>query len=130
MFGPETKILIVDDMRTMRKIAMKNCKALGFTDLLEAEDGAKAWETLAENPNIGLVISDWNMPNCSGLDLLKRVRADQRFKQLPFLMVTAENEAGQVKEALTAGVSNYLVKPFDADNLKLKLEDCYKKHAA
>ena len=117
-------------MKTMRKIGMKSCKALNFSDFVEAEDGQKAWEVLNDNPDVGLIISDWNMPNCTGLEFLKRVRADSRFKELPFLMVTAENEASQVKEAITAGVSNYLVKPFDPPSLQAKLEMCYKKHAA
>ena len=130
MFTPDTKILIVDDMKTMRKITMKCCNGLNFSEFVEAEDGQKAWEALTQNPDIGLIISDWNMPNCSGLDFLKRVRSDSRFKKLPFLMVTAENEAEQVTEAIAAGVSNYLVKPFSSNSLKLKLEICYKKHAA
>ena len=130
MYDLKTKILIVDDMKTMRKITAKACQGIGFSDFLEAEDGQKAWETLNDNPSVGLIISDWNMPNCTGLDFLKRVRADGRFKTVPFLMVTAENEAGQVKEAILAGVTNYLVKPFSADNLKSKLEECYAKNAA
>ncbi|MGE4133266.1 MAG: response regulator [Bdellovibrionales bacterium] len=127
MFAPSTKILIADDMTTMRKIVGKACKELGFTNLLEAADGQIAWSVLNENPDIGLVISDWNMPNCSGLDLLKRVRADGRFKVLPFMLVTAESEAAQVKEAILAGVDGYVVKPFATDALKTKLSEIHKK---
>ena len=128
MFDPSTHILIVDDMLTMRKLVAKSCKTMGFTQMTEAADGRDAFEKLAAaDPRIGLIISDWNMPNCSGLEFLKRVRAESRFKDLPFLMVTAEAEKSQVVEALKAGVSNYVVKPFTPDALKEKLEAIYSK---
>jgi two-component system chemotaxis response regulator CheY len=112
----------------MRKLVGKTCKDLGFTDITEAADGAKAWEAIMNaTPPIGLVVSDWNMPNSTGIDLLKRVRADSRFQAMPFVLVTAEAEAHQVKEALTAGVDNYVVKPFTPASLKEKLEAVYKK---
>lgn len=129
MFAPTTKVLIVDDMMTMRKLVKKACQGMGFTIFEEAEDGQKAWEKLNANPDIGLVISDWNMPNCTGLEFLKRTRADSRFKKLPFMLLTAEAEAHQVTEAIQAGVSNYVVKPFTPDGLKQKIEQVYKKHA-
>jgi two-component system chemotaxis response regulator CheY len=116
---------------TMRKLVGKTVKELGFTDLTEAADGALAWAALEKaSPPIGLVISDWNMPNLSGLDLLKKVRADARFAKLPFVLVTAEAEQHQVVEAVKAGVSNYVVKPFTAQILKEKLETAHKKHLA
>ncbi|HND85779.1 MAG TPA: response regulator [Pseudobdellovibrionaceae bacterium] len=128
MFDPRTRILICDDMLTMRKLVGKVCKELGFTDLTEAPDGAKGWEALnGANPPIGMIISDWNMPNSTGLDLLKRVRSDSRFSKMPFILVTAEAEQSQVVEAVKAGVSAYVVKPFTADQLKAKLEAVYKK---
>ncbi len=128
MFDPKTRILIVDDMMTMRKLVGKVCKELGFTDLTEASDGAKAWEAISSaSPPFGLVISDWNMPGTSGLDLLKRVRGDSKYGQLPFVMVTAEAEQHQIVEAVKVGVSNYLVKPFTAEALKEKLEAVHKK---
>ena len=128
MFSPGTRVLVVDDMMTMRKLVSKTCKELGFTDITEAADGSLAWEVIANaNPPIGLVISDWNMPNTSGLDLLKRVRADSRFGKLPFVMVTAEAEQHQIVEAVKSGVSNYVIKPFSADVLKEKLEAVHKK---
>lgn len=131
MFDVKIKLLVVDDMLTMRKIVARTCKELGFTDIQEAPDGQKAWEILAApNANIGLVISDWNMPNVTGLDLLKRVRADGNLKGTPFVLVTAESEASQVAEALKAGVDNYIVKPFTPDGLKKKLEDTHKRWAA
>src|SRR6478736_2362286 len=101
MFDVKTRVLVVDDMLTMRKLVSKVCKDIGFTDITEAADGAKAWEAIkSANPPIGLVISDWNMPNCTGLDLLKRVRGDSRLKRLPFILVTAESEKAQIVEAL------------------------------
>jgi two-component system, chemotaxis family, chemotaxis protein CheY len=131
MFDPKTRVLVVDDMLTMRKIVVKVCKDIGFTDLLEAADGAKAWDALAAAaPPVGLVISDWNMPNMSGLDFLKKVRADARFAKLPFILVTAEAEQHQVVEAIKAGVNNYVVKPFTPDQLKDKIEAVHKKVSA
>lgn len=131
MFDPKTQILIVDDMKTMRKLVKKACTDLGFTNFLEAEDGAQAFETLAgANPPVGLVISDWNMPNCTGLDFLKRVRAESRFKNTPFLLLTAESEAAQVATAIQAGVDNYMIKPFSTAALSEKLEAVHKKRSA
>lgn len=130
MFSPESKILIVDDMMTMRKLVKKALDTMGFKNIEEAEDGQKAWEKLQGSPDVALVISDWNMPNCTGLEFLKRVRTDSRFKKLPFILLTAEAEAHQVTEAVQAGVSNYCVKPFTPDSLKQKIEQTYKKHAA
>lgn len=128
MFDSEIKILVADDMSTMRKIVMKNCQALGFKNFTEAADGALAWEALsAAKPGIGLIISDWNMPNCTGLDLLKRVRGDSRFKHLPFILVTAEAEKTQIVEALQSGVSGYVIKPFTPEALKKQLEEAFKK---
>ncbi len=128
MFSNTTKVLIVDDMMTMRKLVSKTCKEIGFQNLVEAADGIQAWEAIQNStPPIGLVISDWNMPNCSGLDLVKRIRADSRFKNTPFIMVTAEAEQHQVLEAIKSGVDNYVVKPFGKDQLIEKLEAVHKK---
>lgn len=129
MFANSAGILVVDDMKTMRKIVSKSLKTMGFEKITEAEDGQKAWALLNDPPfPIELIISDWNMPNSSGLDFLKRVRADDRFKSLPFMLLTAENEAEQVKEAVTAGVSNYMVKPFTPVTLGEKLKAMWAKH--
>jgi len=128
MFDPKTRILIVDDMMTMRKLVAKSCKEIGFTDLTEANDGSQAWAKVGEaSPPFGLIISDWNMPNASGLDLLKRVRADSRFGKTPFILVTAEAEQHQIVEAAKAGVSNYVIKPFTTDSLREKIEQVHKK---
>jgi two-component system, chemotaxis family, chemotaxis protein CheY len=130
MFDPKTKVLVVDDMSTMRKIVIKIVKDLGFTDIHEAADGNEAWKHIS-NPgetNFGLVISDWNMPNCTGLEFLKRLRADQRYSKTPFILVTAEAEGHQVAEAVKSGVDQYVVKPFSRDSLKEKLEAVHKKY--
>ncbi len=128
MFDPTTRVLVLDDMLTMRKIVAKVCRDLGFKDLTEGSDGEKGWTALcnAEKP-IGLIISDWNMPECTGLELLKRVRADQRFRHLPFVLVTAETEQKQIVEALASGVSGYVTKPFTPDTLRTQLENIHKK---
>lgn len=129
MFPLDTRILVVDDMMTMRKIVMKSLKEIGFTNFAEAPDGAKAWEMIAAEGNFGFVVSDWNMPNATGLDLLKRVRADGRFAKLPLFLVTAESEKSQIIEAIKVGVSGYIVKPFTTDSLRASLEATSSKAA-
>jgi two-component system chemotaxis response regulator CheY len=121
MFPADTNILVVDDMLTMRKLVVKSLKELGFSNFVEATNGAEAYEKLAATP-IQLIISDWNMPQTTGLDLLKRIRAEAKTAHLPFIMVTAEAEKSQIVEAVQAGVSNYVVKPFTTQSLKEKLE--------
>lgn len=131
MFDTNTRILVVDDMMTMRKLVVKALKEIGFSDFIEASDGAKAWEALTNSEvPVGIIISDWNMPNSTGIDLLKRVRAESRFKELPFILVTAESDAAQVTEAVKAGVTGYIVKPFTVDTLREKLELAHKKKLA
>ena len=128
MFDPKTRVLVVDDMMTMRKIVSRTCKDLGFADITEAPDGQKAWEAVqSAQPPFGLIVSDWNMPNCTGLEFLKRVRADGRFKAIPFVLLTAESEASQVAEALRAGVDNYIVKPFTVEVVRNKLEETHQR---
>lgn len=131
MFDLKTKVLVVDDMMTMRRIEIKILKEIGFTDFTEAADGIEAWQAVssAKMP-FGLIISDWNMPNCSGLDFLKRLRGDQKLKSTPFILVTAEAEQHQVLEAVKSGVDQYVVKPFNKDQLVAKLEAAHKKCAA
>ena len=131
MFMLETKVLVVDDMLSMRKIVSKVCRELGFKNITEAADGDLAWQAVSTNgANFGLVISDWNMPNLNGLEFLKKLRADPILKITPFVMLTARSEIGQVAEALKAGIDNYIVKPFTAEKLKIKLEETYKKTSA
>ena len=115
------KILIVDDFATMRRILKNILKQLGFKNLVEADDGTTAWEAL-EGQKVDLIISDWNMPKMTGLELLKKVRASDGYKTTPFLMVTAEAQKQNVIEAVQAGVSNYVVKPFTAEAISDKLE--------
>jgi two-component system chemotaxis response regulator CheY len=131
MFDPKTRLLIVDDMMTMRKVVARVCKEIGFSDISEAVDGQKAWEAIeTADPPYGLIISDWNMPNLSGLELLKKVRTSAKFAKLPFVLVTAEAEQKQIVEAVQAGVSNYVIKPFTAQGLQEKLEAVHKKVSA
>ena len=131
MIKSEIKILIIDDMKTMRKIVQKSLNDLGFKNITEAADGVEGWTQISSaQPKFDFVISDWNMPNCSGIDLLKRVRADGTHKGTPFLLLTAESEASQVMEALKAGVDDYLVKPFNTVSLQSKMENASKKRSA
>lgn len=129
MYPPNTKTLVVDDMLTMRKIVTKCLRDLGFTDITEAADGVLAWAEVekarAAGTPIQLIISDWNMPNMTGIDFLRKVRADASLKGLPFLLLTAESEKTQVIEAIQAGVSGYVVKPFTPANLAEKLKAAY-----
>jgi two-component system chemotaxis response regulator CheY len=114
-------VLIVDDYRTMLRIIRNLLKQLDFNNVDEAVDGQEALAKLRAG-NFGLVISDWNMAPMTGLDLLKEVRADQRLQNLPFIMITAESKTENVVAAKQAGVSNYIVKPFNAETLREKIE--------
>ena len=130
MFLPNSKILVVDDMATMRKLVGRSLKELGFSNITEAADGALAWEAInSADPKFDFIVSDWSMPNCTGLDLLKRIRADGRFKKLPVVLVTAESEKDQVIAALTSGVSGSVIKPFDVNALREQLEKAAKTAA-
>lgn len=119
------KILVVDDFSTMRRIVKGSLKQLGFENIIEAEDGRIAFQAL-QKENFGLIISDWIMPNMTGIELLKSVRADDKLKNIPFIMVTAEGNKEKVLEAVKAGVSNYIVKPFTPQTLQEKLERIFK----
>ena len=114
-------ILIVDDYKTMLRIVRNLLKQLGFDNVDEATDGSAALAKLKEK-QFGLVISDWNMQPMTGLDLLRAVRADAELKSMPFIMITAESKTENVVAAKEAGVSNYIVKPFNAETLKTKIE--------
>jgi two-component system, chemotaxis family, chemotaxis protein CheY len=120
------KILVVDDFSTMRRIVKNVLKQLGFENLDEAEDGAQALTKLKAG-GYGFVVSDWNMPNMDGLELLKEVRKDPAIKDLPMLMVTAEAEKDKVVTAIQAGVNNYVVKPFTAEVFKEKMDRIFEK---
>lgn len=122
---PNISILIVDDFPTMRKIVKSVLKQLGYSNITEAEDGAMALDILRRNNSIEFVVSDWNMPNMTGIELLKAVRADPKLKHLPYLMVTAEADKDNIVEAVKSGVSNYIVKPFNAATMKEKIEKIF-----
>lgn len=115
------KILIVDDFATMRKVVRNLLKQVGYEDIVEAEDGVMALKAL-KSQKIDVIVSDWNMPNMTGLELLKAVRADEELAKTPFLMVTAEALQDNVVAAVKAGVNNYIVKPFTAEVLNDKIK--------
>ncbi len=123
------KILIVDDFSTMRRIIKNLLRDLGFTNTAEADDGNTALPML-QNGNFDFVITDWNMPGMQGIDLLKAIRADDRLKHLPVLMVTAESKREQIIEAAQAGVNGYVVKPFTAVTLEEKINKIFERVAA
>jgi two-component system chemotaxis response regulator CheY len=120
------KVLVMGDFSTMRKILRNILKQIGFEVVVEADDGNTALTAL-RTEEIGLVVTDWNMPQMSGLDLLKNIRSNDATKNLPVLMVTAEGMKENVIEAVKAGVDNYVVKPFTAETLQEKLEQIFKK---
>lgn len=132
MFSPETRILIADDMPSIRELVKNQLKNMGFKNILEAGDGEAALNLLISNTTMGtpiqLVISDWNMPKMSGLDFLKYVRASTDWSDLPFILLTSESERDQVTEAILAGVSQYLVKPFAGKAFEEKLRGVWAKH--
>ena len=120
------KILVVDDFSTMRRIVKNVLKQLGFENIEEAEDGAQALSKLKLG-GFGFMVSDWNMPNMDGLQLLKEVRKDPLLSKLPILMVTAEAEKSMVVTAIQAGVNNYVVKPFTAEVFKEKMDKIFER---
>lgn len=120
------KILIVDDFSTMRRIIKNLLRDLGFTNTQEADDGSSALPLLKAS-DFDFLITDWNMPGMTGIDLLKAVRADDKLKSLPVLMVTAEAKREQIIEAAQAGVNGYIVKPFTAATLKEKLDKIFER---
>ena len=115
------KLLVVDDSSTMRRIIKNTLFRLEHEDVFEAEDGLQGWNILDQNPDIKMLITDWNMPEMNGLELVKKVRADSRFMNLPIIMVTTEGGKTEVITALKAGVNNFIVKPFTPQVLKEKL---------
>lgn len=122
---PNMKVMVVDDMSTMRRIVKNILKQLGFVNVEEAENGQEALTKMRAG-GFGFVISDWNMPVMSGIELLKAIRADETLKSIPVLMVTAEAQKENIIEAVQAGVSNYIVKPFTAEVLQEKMNKIFK----
>lgn len=126
MTNKNLKILVVDDFPTMRRIIRNLLKDLGYENVDEAEDGVMALEKL-RNGSFDFVVSDWNMPNLDGLEMLKQIRADGNLSSLPVLMVTAEAKKENIIAAAQAGASGYVVKPFTAATLEEKLNKIFEK---
>ena len=124
MADTKMSILVVDDFTTMRRIVKNILKQLGYENILEADDGASALEVL-KREKIQFIISDWNMPQMSGIELLKTVRATEDWKDLPFLMVTAEGQKENVIEAVKNKVNNYILKPFTPETLMEKINKIF-----
>jgi two-component system chemotaxis response regulator CheY len=122
---PDMKILVVDDMTTMRRIVKNILKQLGFANVEEAENGQEALQKLRAE-RFDFVVSDWNMPVMTGIDMLRAIRADAQLNAIPVLMVTAEAQQANLVEAIQAGVSNYIVKPFTAETMLDKLQKIFK----
>jgi two-component system chemotaxis response regulator CheY len=125
MADSNMKFLVVDDFSTMRRIVRNLLKELGFNNVHEAEDGVEALKKLRSENNYEFVVSDWNMPNMTGIELLRVIRADDALKHLPVLMVTAEAKRENIIEAAQAGASGYVVKPFTAATLDEKLKKVF-----
>ncbi|PPT92164.1 response regulator [Xanthomonas theicola] len=123
------RILIVDDFSTMRRIVKNLLGDLGFTNTAEAEDGNSALAALRSAP-FEFVVTDWNMPGMTGIDLLRNIRADDKLKHLPVLMVTAEAKREQIIEAAQSGVNGYIIKPFTAQTLQEKLGKIFERLGA
>jgi two-component system chemotaxis response regulator CheY len=123
------RILIVDDFSTMRRIIKNLLGELGYTNTAEADDGSTALVALAQG-QFDFVITDWNMPGTTGIELLRAIRANERFKALPVLMVTAEAKREQIIEAAQAGVNGYVIKPFTAQTLEEKLGKIFERLGA
>jgi two-component system chemotaxis response regulator CheY len=123
-WNPNMKVLVVDDMSTMRRIMRNILKQLGVGNVVEAENGSDALSKLKAD-KFDFVVSDWNMPVMAGIELLRKIRADEQLKHIPVLMVTAEAQKENLVEAIQAGVSNYVVKPFTAETIKQKLDKIF-----
>ncbi|HSW12220.1 MAG TPA: chemotaxis response regulator CheY [Solimonas sp.] len=122
------KILIVDDFSTMRRIVKNLLNDLGYTNTTEADDGKTAWPLLQAG-GFDFVVTDWNMPGMTGIDLLKNIRGDAKLAKLPVLMVTAEAQRDQIIEAAKSGVNGYIIKPFTAVTLKEKIDKIFQRAA-
>ena len=118
--SPGMRILLVDDSNTMRRIERNTLEKMGYADVVEAQDGAEAVEKVASG-GFQLVLMDWNMPNMTGIDALKAIKADPAHRSLPVIMVTSESEKSRIMEALQSGAASYVVKPFQADTLQDKI---------
>jgi two-component system, chemotaxis family, chemotaxis protein CheY len=131
MFPDHTKFLVVDDTKTIRVLLKEILGNLGYRDVHEAEDGNQALQMLKDHAQakkpFTFIICDWNMPGLTGLDLLEFRNADQRFKNVPFLMITIESERDYVLRAVAMGVSDYVVKPFSENTIKAKMQGIWNR---
>ncbi len=118
------KVLVVDDFATMRRIVKNILKQIGFNNIIEAEDGKSALKML-QNDKFDLIMCDWNMPEMAGIELLTKIRSDEQLKKIPFVMVTAEAQKNNILDAVKAGVSSYIVKPFTAETVDQKLKKIF-----
>ncbi|MCM2349545.1 MAG: response regulator [Bacteriovoracaceae bacterium] len=126
----ETHFLIVDDYSNIRNLVKGQLNDFGFANVTERDNVDKGISFLETNTGkpVDFIISDWNMPGKTGLDFLKWVRSQEKFKKLPFLILTTENEQAKIMNAVAAGVSNFLLKPWETEDLASKIELCWKKH--
>lgn len=128
-FNSQQRILVVDDTPAIRKVIIMILRNRGCKNIIEAEDGLQAWEVLVEahikHEPIEFVLSDWNMPNLDGINLVKNMKADKRFNSIPILMISGEGEKENVNEAHKAGIVDFVVKPFDSKVLDSKLDEIF-----
>lgn len=129
MLNSNMKILVIDDFSTMRRIVKSLLKELGYLNVEEADDGSTAWPMIQKN-QYDLIISDWNMPEMTGVDLLKKVRQTSNLKKTPFLLITAEAKHCQMLDAIDSGVDGYILKPFTAAILDSKIQNIFNRLAA
>jgi len=121
------KVLVVDDSLTMRRIIRNLLLKIGYEEVVEAQDGMEALEVLAHDGNIGLILTDWNMPRMTGIDFVKSVRRDKRFSGIPIIMITTNTSKMEIIQAIAAGVNNYIAKPFTPEIIREKIEQTLKK---
>lgn len=131
MFPLETRVLIVDDMSMFRAMVKQALVAMEYKNYVEATDGESAWAAIQkaqqDRKPFGLIISDWTMPKMKGIELLKKVRAEDWGKRFPFILLTGEAEKDNIMEAIKSGVSQYMIKPFTVADLKTKMKQAYDK---
>lgn len=118
-------VLVVDDSQLVRKLVVDALRKMGIKDVHQAADGYIAWQMIQAGVKFNLIISDWKMERMSGLDLLEKIRADERFEVIPFIMLTAETQRDNVVDAIQKGVTDFIIKPFDAVTISRRIERLY-----
>lgn len=121
------KFLVVDDSQTMRRIIRKVLSSCGYEDAVEAGDGEEALSILNQDQDIGFILTDWNMPNMTGIEFVQSVRKDSRFDKVPIIMITTNSAKAEIIQAIGAGVNNYIAKPFTPDVIKMKIDQTLAK---